>query len=189
MKTSGIYHIKNLITGKIYIGLSTDIEHRFFFHKRRLLSNKHKNKHLQSSFNTHGVDAFEFKIVEECDDSVLCEREKYWIAHHKSYDRDFGYNKTHGGEFGRMSDEIVQRTAAILRTKTIPQEMRDRISKTLSGKTRPDRNRFDRDTELIIIEAVTVNQIGIRTIATKYNASTCAIYNVLKRNNIEWKKK
>ena len=34
---TGIYKIENIVNGKIYIGLSTNIDNRLLFHKRRLL--------------------------------------------------------------------------------------------------------------------------------------------------------
>jgi len=137
MKICGIYSITNLTNNKLYIGLSTNIEQRFSFHKKRLLSGKHKNKHFQSSFDKNGIDNFKFEVIEICEDSMLCDREKYWITHYKSFDREFGYNKTYGGEFGRVSDEVNERRKIKLRQLTIPQEQRDRISKTLSGRVRP----------------------------------------------------
>lgn len=183
----GIYFIKNKANNKIYIGLSTSIEKRFLFHKRRLISGKHKNKHFQSSFDTYGLENFEFSILEECNEDILSEREKYWIVFYKSHDREFGYNKTYGGEFGRLSDEIVQRTAAKLRLRKQPQEMKDRISKTLTGRKRPDRNKFTNDIEKQIIDDFN-NKIGIKPLSRKYDCSTCAIYNALERNGIKWKK-
>lgn len=188
MNICGIYSIKNLINNKIYIGLSTNIEQRFSFHKKRLLSGKHKNKHFQSSFDKNGIENFEFSIIELCEETLLCEREKFWIAYYKSHNRQFGYNKTYGGEFGRLSDEIVQRTAAILRTKTIPQEQRDRIVKTLTGRKYPERCKFSKEEEGVIIKDFIENEIGVLDLSRKYKTSTCSIYNIFERNNIKWRK-
>jgi hypothetical protein len=118
---------------------------------------------------------------------MLCDREKFWISYYKSFDREFGYNKTYGGEFGRVSDEVNERRREKLKLLTIPQEQRDRISKTLSGKKRPDKIKFDSVIELKVIEDFTTNKIGITNLAKKYEVSTCCIYNILKRNEIEWK--
>lgn len=130
----GIYAIKNKTNQFHYIGLSTNIEQRFLFHKRRLKSGKHKNLHLQSSWDKTGEDEFEFIILEECIEENLSEKEKFYIKHYNSADRKFGYNKTWGGEFGRLSDEIIKSTADKLRGRTLSQEMKDKISKTLTGR-------------------------------------------------------
>lgn len=55
---SGIYKIKNQVNDKFYIGSSEKIQSRFSSHKCNLRKNKHKNKHLQSSWNKHGGDAY-----------------------------------------------------------------------------------------------------------------------------------
>ena len=187
MKKIGIYSIKNKVTNFIYIGLSTNIEQRFSFHKKRLFTGKHKNKHLQSSFNANGSDNFIFEIIELCDERLLGEKEKFWVKYYKSYDRLFGYNKTYGGEFGRVSKEANKSRIAKLKLQTISQEMRNRISKTITGRKYPIRNKFTPDVEQQIIKDFN-GRIGIRVLACKYTASTCAIYNIFKRGNIEWRK-
>ena len=75
----GIYAIENLKTGKIYIGSSLDIEHRFSHHLFMLRSNKHSNPYLQNSWNKHGEDSFLFYIVEVTSDDLLVDREQYYI--------------------------------------------------------------------------------------------------------------
>lgn len=134
MKEIGIYSVRNKITNLIYVGLSTNIGHRFVSHKRQLISGKHKNKHMQSSCDKHGIDNFIFEIIEVCDATILCEREKFWIKYHRSHNRNHGYNKTFGGEFGRLSDEIYAQYSKRLKGCTISDEQKSRISKTLTGK-------------------------------------------------------
>ncbi len=97
MEKVGIYFIENMVNGKKYIGLSANIEKRFMFHKRRLRSGKHRNKHLQSSFDKYGEESFKFYVVEECLEDELSDKEKYWIDKLDTCNRSFGYNKTFGG--------------------------------------------------------------------------------------------
>lgn len=130
----GIYKITNIKNNKCYIGLSKNIEGRLKGHKNKLLNGKHKNQHLQTSFNKYGLDSFTFSILEECSEELLCLREKYWIEKLKSYDKKYGYNKTHGGEFGKLSDEIIQNITEKLRNRKLPDEMKKQISKTLTGR-------------------------------------------------------
>ncbi len=101
----GIYKIKNIINNKIYIGQSCSIKNRWNIHINNLLNNKHINYHLQQSWNKYGKDCFEFSIIEECKEERLNEREIYWIDHYKSYDSNFGYNMTYGGEGGKPTEE------------------------------------------------------------------------------------
>ncbi|HVY53957.1 MAG TPA: GIY-YIG nuclease family protein [Gammaproteobacteria bacterium] len=76
---SGIYKIINLINGKFYIGSSKNIDERWRIHKVYLIRNKHHSRHLQSSWNKYGADAFEFHIIEYCEKEKLIEREQYYL--------------------------------------------------------------------------------------------------------------
>lgn len=90
---SGIYAIRNKINGKLYIGSSNSVHYRWKQqHRPRLCNNTHYNKHLQHAWNKYGENAFELQIIEECAESLLAGREGYWIEHHKSWDRQHGYN-------------------------------------------------------------------------------------------------
>ena len=93
---SGIYQIKNKINGKVYIGYSKHLSKRKGEHLAALRANKHYNKHLQSSFNQYGELAFEFSVLELCQERYLKEREKHWIAELNAY--QMGYNETFGGD-------------------------------------------------------------------------------------------
>lgn len=92
MSTIGIYAIRNKINGKVYIGSSADIHHRWVSHRSGLNNNKHHAKHLQYSWNKNGEDAFSFEILETCDLDKLVEREQYHIDLNKAVDNDHGYN-------------------------------------------------------------------------------------------------
>lgn len=52
---SGIYQIINKSTNKFYIGSAIDLKKRKREHFHHLNHNKHRNKHLQSSWNKHGT--------------------------------------------------------------------------------------------------------------------------------------
>ena len=75
----GIYSITNLVNNKVYVGSSTNINHRFITHKSRLRNNIHCNKHLQNAWNKYGEENFKFEVIEECEEDKLTEREQYWI--------------------------------------------------------------------------------------------------------------
>lgn len=76
---SGIYKIISP-SGKIYIGQSIDLYRRL---KSYFAPNSNKNqKILRHSFNKYGVEKHKFYIIEECDISLLNERERYWQEKH-----------------------------------------------------------------------------------------------------------
>ncbi|MCJ7826454.1 GIY-YIG nuclease family protein [Patescibacteria group bacterium] len=64
---SGIYQIKNILTGDFYIGSSTSIYWRIYDHLRLLKLNKHYNPILQNVWNKYGEEYFECKPIIICD--------------------------------------------------------------------------------------------------------------------------
>ncbi len=107
-----IYKIKNEINEKIYIGKTErTVEVRWKEHLKNI--NQYKDTlPLYKAMNKYGKENFTIEILEECDSSILDDREIYWIAHYGSYRN--GYNCTGGGEGGIKDyhehiDEIIER--------------------------------------------------------------------------------
>ncbi len=61
---SGIYQIRNLVDGKVYIGSCKTFKVRAKQHETQLTNCNHFNRHLQSAWNKHGGDVFLFKVLE-----------------------------------------------------------------------------------------------------------------------------
>jgi len=94
----GIYGIKNLANGKIYVGQSVEMEKRKNLHLYYLRRGTHYNAHLQSAFLKYGESNFEFHILEEVSENMLDVRECAWIGFYKSDQELFGYNLMTGGK-------------------------------------------------------------------------------------------
>jgi group I intron endonuclease len=62
--TSGVYQIRNKVSGLIYVGSSKDIERRWVRHREMLNGGTHDNKHLNNAWNKYGAGSFEFVVVE-----------------------------------------------------------------------------------------------------------------------------
>lgn len=95
----GIYRIENLINHKNYIGQSVHIETRWSDHKRlafypSLVGYEYP---LYRAIRKYGIENFEFSVIENCLENELDEKERYWIAHYKSFGPE-GYNQTPGGQ-------------------------------------------------------------------------------------------
>lgn len=86
--SAGIYQIKNLINGKIYIGGATNLASRWKVHKSLLNNGKHSNIHLQRAWNKEN---FVFSVLEECDKHFLTEREQFYLDTLKPFG-EIGYN-------------------------------------------------------------------------------------------------
>ena len=92
-----IYKIVNDINNKIYIGKTLNtIEHRFKEHCKDSKKSHNEKRPLYSAMNKYGVEHFHVELVEECDENILSDREKFWIENFGSFKN--GYNATKGGD-------------------------------------------------------------------------------------------
>ena len=101
----GIYRVVNNIDGKCYVGQSTNIEKRWGEHRRGSNYHKHDGFHLYEAIRKYGLYNFKFEVIEECDVSVLDEREKYWIDFFNSCEN--GYNMNTGGRKISENDQKI----------------------------------------------------------------------------------
>lgn len=76
---SGVYQIRNLINGKIYIGSSKNLLARKTQHFSDLKHGRHENPHLQHAYDKYKKDNFMFEIIEFCDTGDRIKIEQYWV--------------------------------------------------------------------------------------------------------------
>jgi group I intron endonuclease len=96
---SGIYHIKNIVSNGIYFGRSVDVADRLSHHRQQLKRGVHVNKRLQHSWNKHGEQAFEFKMVWEETQDKLEELEGFVLEIVWGNERLFNHHKLSAGGF------------------------------------------------------------------------------------------
>lgn len=119
-----IYKITNNINGKVYIGQTIKtVEKRF----RQHINNSNKPYFSQiilyKAMNKYGIENFSVEKIEEIDNSLLDEREKYWIAYYNSY-LD-GYNSTLGGRATQLynwdDDDIIEKYQELKSARKVAQ--------------------------------------------------------------------
>ena len=96
----GIYVIKNLINGKIYVGKSKNIYKRIHQHLYDIKTkdrNYNENPHLLNSINKYGVNNFDYYVIESfeiCEniEQILSEKELYWMNELNTLNPEKGYN-------------------------------------------------------------------------------------------------
>lgn len=72
-----IYAIKCKITNKVYIGSTTNLQHRLSKHFSYLSKGTHRTWELNEDFKKYGKDEFTFEVLEEVfDKSLLKEKER-----------------------------------------------------------------------------------------------------------------
>lgn len=144
-KISGIYNIRNIINGKIYIGSTVDIKYRHYKHFYELKNKIHDNDHLQSAWNKYGEQSFEMFMVDyikdEEKDRKKFEKElkeaeqlhlnKHWIFENNDYDRSICYNSA------RYADRppVLAGKDNPNYGKPISEKMKKSISEARKGKT------------------------------------------------------
>jgi group I intron endonuclease len=151
MKLSGIYMIKNVKNGKIYVGSSIDIKTRLRAHKNLLKRNKHCNNYLQNSFNKYGLINFKFEILEVVEDkNLLNKREQFYIDKLETIYDIKGYNirkeakSNYGLKHSQETKIKIGKSAKKRFSKKenhnrynvpVTRETRDKLSKSLTGKS------------------------------------------------------
>ena len=90
---TGVYAIRNTVTGKVYIGSTTQsFKGRWQGHLNQLRGNRHYNRHLQATWNKFKEHSFEFEIIQRCYPKQCIACEQKWIDFYHAADRKFGYN-------------------------------------------------------------------------------------------------
>lgn len=142
---SGIYQIRNIVNGKIYIGCSTHIQSRWNNHRSRLRKGSHRNLHLQGAWQGYGERSFEFQILELVESEKLVEREQYWFDTTNCFDPAFGYNQnpfagtTKGGKHRPASEERKRKIGDANRGRKHSEEQTRRHSEIMRGRKKPPR--------------------------------------------------
>lgn len=75
----GIYQIKCLETGEIYIGSSRHIYNRWYQHRLSLRKGAHHSHKLQAAWDEYGESRFSFSVIEDCAPEDLDDREQSHI--------------------------------------------------------------------------------------------------------------
>lgn len=79
-RAAGIYLIRHVASGRVYVGSAVSLRNRHRTHAQALDTGKHDNRYLQAAWKRYGASAFVFEvieIVENLDD--LLPREQHHI--------------------------------------------------------------------------------------------------------------
>ena len=129
---TGVYCIRNLITGYFYIGsASGGFEHRWYRHRWDLEKGKHLNCRLQADWMFYGKPNFRFCVLEKCLPDQCIKREQYYID---VFDPYYNIARVAGSQLGyRHTPETIARISAALKGRRYSPAHRSRISAALIG--------------------------------------------------------
>ncbi len=66
-KSAGVFVVKNLVNGKVFLGSSLNLHGPLNKHRFMLSTGGHDNRELQKDWNAFGPSAISFEILEEVD--------------------------------------------------------------------------------------------------------------------------
>ena len=118
---SGIYMLTNMITDKIYIGQTNDLNRRACEYRR--IDNPTtpiKSRPIDVAIREYTGDAFEFEVLKFCPVNELEYWEKYYIKKYNALDPNIGYNNA---------------ASYLNGTRDPSDEMRKRMSESHTGLT------------------------------------------------------
>jgi group I intron endonuclease len=152
---SGIYSIRNTVTGKRYVGSAVNLRMRVLHHRDALCRGDHRNVLLQRAWNKYGAEAFEVRTVLFCAPALLLMYEQRCID---SFKPEYNICKVAGSRIGtKYSDEAKERLKRLRKAaprslkqlehlatlaerargrpgRTLTDEVRQKISASLTGK-------------------------------------------------------
>lgn len=79
-----VYRILNVATDMFYVGSTSNHRRRKWEHWSQLKHGTHHCAPLQRAWDTYGEDAFEFEVLEECDDNQLPHIEETYLIKYAS---------------------------------------------------------------------------------------------------------
>ena len=125
--------LRNMVTGKVYIGQSIHTWRRWHEHKNS--AKRGGKSHLYDAMRKYGAEAFELVILEECAPTAFDEREAHWMAVYDCRNPEKGYNYMPPGQRGRVMDSAMrEKLSAINRGKKLPPEQLEKIRIASTGR-------------------------------------------------------
>lgn len=140
-QVAGIYQIRNVINGKLYVGSSINLRKRSISHYNDLKNHRHNNSKLQRASDKYGLNNFIFEVLEIVDGKdKLLEKEQYYIDKLNVVEEGYNICPVAGNHLGfQFSEESIEKmrqsqkgnkNASGKRTE----EQRKRMSEARKGK-------------------------------------------------------
>jgi len=145
-KRPAVYQILCKTNGKVYIGQSSGYVSRWTQHRSKLKRGIHDNACLREDYNTYGLEAFEFSVIQEyppdTPSRVLLEQEGIEILRYARMDKEL-YNMQIPPDNGDIFEDIELADgefnaiiAACKQTNKTPSELlKEKIKEIISEKS------------------------------------------------------
>jgi len=127
---AGVYVIRNVVNGKVYVGSSRNVGKRLGGHRAQLEGGRHANLLLTRAWIKYGPDAFAAELLERVDaPSELLVREQAWLDDLRPFgDRGYNILEVAGSNAGwRHSDEAKLKIASASAGRVFSPETLERM--------------------------------------------------------------
>lgn len=139
MLKSGVYQLKNKVTGKVYFGSTKNLYNRKLKHFWMLRQNNHTNSNIRKDCQKYGAEVFEFEILAYVPEDELLEYEQVLLnLDVKKYNTCLVAGSPEGVT---RSEETKRKLSEINRGeknprwgKTLSEETKRKLSKAKRGK-------------------------------------------------------
>jgi group I intron endonuclease len=132
----GIYKITSP-SKKVYVGQSIDIKDRWTKYNSLNCGNQTK---LKNSLEKYGVDAHKFEILEECDETLLNKRERYWQEYYDVLNSGLNCRLTESTDkSGRLSEQTKIKIGDANRGRVHSEKSKLNMSKPKSDSSKMGR--------------------------------------------------
>lgn len=128
----GVYQIRCLVDGRVYVGGTLSFRKRWSEHRRTLNGNQHHCRLLQWAWNKYGCRNFVWEVLEYVySNGVLGMLEDEYIMRLKSADRRFGFNGKPSSDC--QSEETRKKISASNLGKKMSEEAKQKMREAKLG--------------------------------------------------------
>lgn len=114
----------------MYVGCTKDLLRRSWEHSVKC----EKNKYMLEDFKKFGIENFSFEVLEECDESLIYEREQYYISIlNPSYNKTIGGKGNYGHIHSEETKSILSKKSKIQWEMMSDEEKLKRVENNLTG--------------------------------------------------------
>lgn len=190
---SGIYRIRNLITGKIYIGQTTmHFIKRYWHHQWKLSNCSHDNKHLQAAQLKYGEENFVFEVLHVLKDGEdINKLEIEYIQFFDSDDGKHGYNIQHGGQEKKLVEYVSSEAHKLVGAKNREHLLGRKLPEETKKYMKESAHRGEDNcssklsvSDVIEIKKMLQDGISANSIGKKFNVSKQNILSI--KHNKTW---
>jgi len=140
-KLTGVYQIRNLVNGKLYIGSAAKSFHvRWYDHKHKLNKGSHHSVRLQRAWNKYGADSFVFEVLLVCEPSECLASEQVFLDRLCSHLNGYNVCPNAASILGlKRSDKTKEKMSSSQKGKKYGADARANMSAAAKKSMTPER--------------------------------------------------